>query len=102
MPVEDDCINLVVWQMDSRKKEITKIDKDLDKVLLIMVNTRKTYTKKQNKFNKVDIQHDKIQRYDRKKEQDLDISNKERDHTFAMLQHQAIKLQLYEKMIYIL
>ena len=45
MLAEKDCNNTVVWQIDSREKLLTEMDKDLNEVLTMILDMHNIYTK---------------------------------------------------------
>ena len=49
-----DCENTAIWQIDSQEKLFTKIDKNLDGVLKMILNMRTIYIKYLNQVNNAD------------------------------------------------
>ena len=51
---EKDCDNTTAWQIDSREKLLTEIDKNPDRVLTMILDMRNIYTKYLNQANQAD------------------------------------------------
>ena len=51
---EKDCDNTAAWQIDSREKLLTEMDKDPDEVLTMILDMRNIYTKYLNQANHAD------------------------------------------------
>ena len=64
---------------------MTKIDRDPDGVLSIILDMRKTYTEYLDQVNKADNQRDQIRTYALGLEQDLYISNEKREQVAILL-----------------
>ena len=58
---EEDCDNTAAWQIDSREKLLTEMDKDPDGVLTMILDMRNIYTKYLNQANHADKQCKEIQ-----------------------------------------
>ena len=64
---------------------MTKIERDPDRVLLMILDIRKTYTEYLDQANKADDQRDQIRIYTLGLKQDLHISNEEREQAVTLL-----------------
>ena len=51
---EEDCDNTAAWQIDSREKLLTEMDKDSDGVLTMILDMRNIYIKYLNQANHAD------------------------------------------------
>ena len=79
---------------------MTEIDRDpANRVLSMILDIRKTYTEYLDQANEADNQRNQIRTHALGLEQDLHISNKEREQAVTLLQEQAKKLKRYKKMI---
>ena len=76
-----------------------EIDRDLDGVLSMILDMRKTYTEYFDQANKADDQRNQFRTCALGLEQDLHISNEEKEQVVTLLQEQAKKLKRYKKMI---
>ncbi len=72
------------------------MDRDPDEISSMILNIRKTYTEYLNQVNEAGKQHDAIRICILGLEQDLHISNVEREEAVTLLQEQAKKLKQYE------
>ena len=72
---------------------MTEIDRDPDGVLSMILDMWKIYTEYLDLANKADNQRDQIWTRALEREQDLHISNKEREQAVTLLQKQANKLK---------
>ncbi len=79
------CDNTAAWRIDSREKLLTEMNKDPDGVLMMILDIRKTYTEYLDQANEVDNQRDKIRTRALGLEQELHISNKEREQVVSLL-----------------
>ena len=91
--------NAIACQIDSLERLLAKIEKDQKRVLSIMLDMRYIYTKYLNEANKTDKKCDEIYICALGLEQELYISNKEREQAVSLLQQQTVKVKRYEKMI---
>ena len=57
---EKDCDNTAAWQIDSREKLLTEMDKNPDEVLTMILDIRNIYTKYLNQANHANKQCKKI------------------------------------------
>ncbi len=78
---------------------LTEINKDPDGVLTMILDMRKTYMEYLDQANKADNQGDKIRTRDLGLEQELYISNEEREQAVSLLQQQTVKVKRYKRMI---
>lgn len=99
MFTEKDCNNIATWQIDSRKKFLSEIHKDSDKVLTMILDMHTIYTKYINPANNADKQCNQIQTISLGLEQKLNISNNERNELIILLKVQIVNSNRYEKMI---
>lgn len=76
---------------------MTEINWDFDGVLPMILNMRKIYTRYINKANKVDDQHDQIQTWASRLEQDLYIINKEREQALNFFKNRLKILKNTER-----
>ena len=83
--IEEDHDNSAAWQIDSREKLMTEMDRDPDGVLSIILDMRITYTGYLDQANKADDQCDQIRMRALGLEQDLYISNEEREQAVTFL-----------------
>ncbi len=65
----------------------------------MILDMRKTYTEYLDQANKADNQYDEIRTRALGLEQELHISNKEREQAVSLLQQQIVKVKHYERMI---
>lgn len=72
---------------------MTRIDKNSDTVLLMMIDMRKIHKEYFNPANKADSQYVKICTYALELEEDFCISNEKKKQTITFLQEQAKKLE---------
>ncbi len=100
--VEEDCDNTVAWRIDSREKLLTEIDKDPDGVLTMILDMRIIYTEYLNQTNHADKQCKEIRTIVLGLEQELQISNNERQEAIILLEAQVAKLNQYKRIIDIL
>ena len=91
--------NAAAWQIDSLERLLAKIEKDPEGVLSMILDMRSIYTEYLNKANKADKERDEIHTRALGLEQELHISNKEREQAVSLLQQQIVKVKRYEKMI---
>ena len=91
--IQEDHDNSAAWQIDSREKLMTEIDRDPDGVLSMILDMRKTYTEYLDQANEADNQRNQIRMRALGLEQDLHISNEEREQAVMLLQKQANKLK---------
>ena len=78
---------------------MTEMDRDPNRVLSMILDMQKIYTKYLDQATKVKDQHDQIRTHVLGLEQDFHISDKEREQAVTLLQEQAKKLKQYKKMI---
>ena len=91
MLAEEDCDNTAAWQIDSREKLLTEMDKDPDGVLTMILDMRNIYTKYLNQANHADKQCKEIQTIALGLEQELQISNNKRQEVITLLEAQVAK-----------
>lgn len=96
---QEDHNNPAAWRIDSREKLLAEIDKDPDGVLSMILDMRSIYTEYLNQANEADKQRDQICTLALGLEQDLHISNDEREQAVTLLREQTIKVKRYEKLI---
>lgn len=60
MLTENDCNNTAPWQINSQKKLLIEMDKDLDKVLTTILDIHNIYTKYLNQANHAKKQCKKV------------------------------------------
>ena len=60
MLIQEDHDNSVAWQIDSREKLMTEIDRDPNGVLSMILDKRKSYTEYLDPANKADNQRDQF------------------------------------------
>ena len=96
---EEDCDNTVAWRIDSREKLLTKMDKDPDGVLTMILDMRNIYTKYLNQANHADKQCKKIQTIALGLEQELQISNNKIQEAITLLEAQVAKSNQYKRII---
>ncbi len=75
------------------------IEKDPKEVLSMILDMQSIYTKYLDKANKADKKRDEIYTRALGLEQELHISNKEREIAVFILQQQTVNIKRYEKMI---
>ena len=88
---EEDCDNTAAWQIDSREKLLTEMDKDPDGVLTMILDMRNIYTKYLNQANHANKQCKEIRTIALGLEQELQISNNERQEAITLLEAQVAK-----------
>ncbi len=99
---EEDRDNTITWQIDSREKLLTDMDKDLDGVLTMILDMRNIYTEYLNQANHADERCKEIRTIALGLEQELQISNNERQEAIILLEAQVAKLNQYKRIIDIL
>lgn len=77
----------------------TEINRDPYRILSMILDIRKIYTKYFNQVKKANSQCNKIKTYTLGLEQDFCISNKEREQAITLPQEKVKKLKRYKKMI---
>lgn len=80
-----DCDNIATQQIDSGENLLTEKNRDSDIVLLMIFDMQKIYTQYFDQANKVDNQCNKIWMHILGLEQDLYISNKEKEQMVIFL-----------------
>ena len=88
---EEDRDNTATWQIDSREKLLTEMDKDSDGVLTMILDMRNIYTKYLNQANHADKQCKEIRTIALGLEQELQISNNKRQEAITLLEAQVAK-----------
>lgn len=96
---QEDHDNSAAWRIDNLNRLMTEMDRVPDGVLPMILDMRKTYMEYFDHANEADKQHDAIRTRALGLEQDLHISNVEREEAVTLLQKQAKKLKQYEKII---
>ena len=96
---EENRDNTAAWRIDSREKLLTEMDKDPDGVLTMILDMRNIYTKYLNQANHADKQCKEIQTIALGLEQELQISNNERQEAITLLEAQVAKSNRYKKII---
>ena len=91
--------NAAAWQIDSLERLLAEIEKDPKGVLSMILDMRSIYTEYLNEANKADKKRDEIRTRALGLEQELHISNEEREQAVSLLQQQTVKVKRYEKMI---
>ena len=91
--------NAAAWQIDSLERLLAEIEKDLEGVLSMILDMRSIYTEYLNEANEADKKRDEIRTRALGLEQELHISNEEREQAVSLLQQQTVKVKRYEKMI---
>ncbi len=97
--VEEDSDNTAAWRIDSREKLLTEMDKDPDEVLMMILDMRNIYTKYLNQANHANKQCKKIQTIALRLEQELQISNNEKQKAIILLEAQVAKSNQYKRII---
>ena len=69
--IKENCNNTAAWQIDNGKKLLTEIDKDLNKVLIMILNKCNIYSKYLNQANYTNKQCKKIRNISLSLEQKL-------------------------------
>ena len=88
---EENRDNTAAWQIDSREKLLTEIDKDPDGVLTMILDMRNIYTKYLNQANHANKQCKEIRIIVLGLEQELQISNNKRQEAITLLEVQLAK-----------
>ncbi len=83
---EDVCDNTAAWRIDSREKLLMEMNKDPVGVLTMILDMRKTYMEYFDQANEANNQRDEIRTRALRLEQELHISNKEREQAVSLLQ----------------
>ncbi len=83
---EEDRDNTAAWRIDSREKILTEMDKDPDGVLTMILDMRNIYTEYLNQANHADEQCKEIRTIALGLEQELQISNNERQEAIILLE----------------
>ena len=96
---EDDRENTAAWQIDSREKLFTEMDRNPDGVLKMILDMRTIYTEYLDQANNADKQYNQIRTIALGLEQELQISNDERTEAITLLEAQVAKSNRYEKSI---
>ena len=96
---EEDRDNTAAWQIDSREKLLTEIDKDPDGILTMILDMRNIYTEYLNQANHANEQCKEIRIIALGLEQELQISNNERQEAITLLEAQVAKSNQYKKII---
>ena len=96
---EEDRDNTAAWRIDSREKLLTEMDKDPDGVLTMILDMRNIYTEYLNQANHADEQCNEIRTIALGLEQELQISNNERQEAITLLEAQVAKSNRYERII---
>ncbi len=96
---EEDRNNTTAWQINSREKLLTEMDKDPNRVLMMILDMCNIYTEYLNQANHADEQCKKIQTIALRLEQELQISNNERQETIILLEAQVAKSNRYKRII---
>ncbi len=99
MLAEKDRDNTVAWQINSREKLLTEMDKDPDGNLTMILDIRNIYIKYLNQTNHTDKQCKEIRTITLRLEQELQISNNERQEAIILLEAQVAKSNQYERII---
>ena len=77
--------NAAAWQINSLERLLAEIGKDPKGVLSIILDMQSIYTKYLNKINKVNKKRDEIYTCILRLEQELKISNEEREQAVSLL-----------------
>ncbi len=96
---EEDCDNTTTWRINSREKLLTEMDKDPDRVLTMILDMCNIYTEYLNQANHADEQCKEIRTIALGLEQELQISNNERQEAIILLEPQVAKSNRYKKII---
>ena len=96
---EEDRDNTAAWRIDSQEKLLTEMDKDPDRVLTMILDMCNIYTKYLNQANHADKQCKKIRTIALGLEQELQISNNERQEAITLFKAQVAKSNQYKKII---
>ena len=96
---EKDCDNTITWQIDSREKLLTEMDKNPNRVLTMILDMRNIYTKYLNQANHANKQCKEIRTIALGLEQELQISNNEKQEAITLLGSQVAKSNQYKKII---
>lgn len=59
--IQEDYNNSATWQINNQEKMMIEIYKDLDRILSMILDMRKSYKKYLDQANKIDNQYDQIQ-----------------------------------------
>ncbi len=86
MLADKDRNHTATWQIDSREKLLTEMDKDPDRFLTMILDIRNIYTKYLNQINYADKQCKEIQTIALGLEQELQISNNKRQEVIILLE----------------
>ncbi len=76
---QEEYTNAAAWQIDNLERLLAEIEKDPEGVLSIILDMRRIYTKYLDQANKVDKERDEIHTRTLGLEQELYISNKEKE-----------------------
>ena len=91
MLIKKNSNNTAAWQIDSREKLLTEIDKDSDKVLTMILDIYNIYTKYLNQVNHTNKQYNQIQTIALGLEQELQISNNKKQEAITLFEAQIAK-----------
>ena len=96
---QEEHTNTAAWRIDSLERLLAEIEKDPEGVLSMILDMRSIYTEYLDQANEADKERDEIRTRALGLEQELHISNEEREQTVSLLQQQTVKVKRYEKMI---
>ena len=94
--------NIVVWQINSRETLLIKINKDLNRVLTMILDMRIIYTKYLNQANNANKKCKQICTIALELEQKRQINNNKKNEAITLLETQVGKSNQYKKIINIL
>ncbi len=86
MLAQEKLTNAAAWQIDNLERLLAKIEKDLDGVLSMILDMWSIYTKYLDQANKADKERNEIHTRVLGLEQELHISNEEREQVVSLLQ----------------
>ena len=82
---EQEYNNAAAWQIDSLERLLAKIEKDPEGVLSMILDMRSIYTEYLHEANEADKERDEIRTRALGLEQELHISNEEREQAVSLL-----------------
>ena len=99
---QEEHTNAAAWRIDNLERLLAEIEKDPKGVLSMILDMQSIYTKYLDQANEADKERDEIHTRALGLEQELHISNEEREQAVSLLQQQTVKVKRYEKMIDVL